>query len=252
MANWQDDPDLAGLRPRRSTPWGRIFIGILVVGCGTFGLAYYLPLYRAHHELTDDHARLREKLESVEQTLQKTESDLKSVTAKRDELAATADEASSKAAKSSSDLGTVKDALAAAADRALKKKAAAVGTDASGARLALAPGQLFSAGKLDVSAAGAALLCAAAKAAGTRSIHVTGVATDADVPAPLKSKYGTAWEYTAAAAAAVASTLHEKCSLPGTRLYAEASDGSRPASPAFGGAAPSPRIELLISNDTKP
>ncbi|HTQ08125.1 MAG TPA: hypothetical protein VMI54_29930 [Polyangiaceae bacterium] len=253
MANWQDDPDLAGLRPRRgSTPWGRIFLGVLFVGCGTFALAYYLPLYRAHHALSDDHARLREKLESVEQTLAKTESDLKSATAKRDELAANAEQEEAKRSKSSSDFGAVKDAFAAAADKAVKKKAAVVGADANGARVALAPSQLFAAGKLDVSASGASLLCAVAKAAGSRPLHVLGVATDADVPAQLKTKYSTAWEYTAAAAASVAATLHEKCSVPGTRLYAEASDGSRPISPAFGGSAPSPRIELAVTSDAKP
>lgn len=253
MANWQDDPDLAGLRPRRgNTPWGRIFVGVLFVGCGTFALAYYLPLYRAHHALSDDHARLREKLESVEQTLAKTESDLKSVTSKRDELAASAEQEEAKKSKSSSDYGSLKDALATAADKAIKKKTAVVGADASGARLAFAAGQLFSPGKVEVSAAGATLLCAVAKAAGSRALHVTGVATDADVPAQLKTKYGSAWEYTAAAAAVVAATLHEKCSVPGTKLYAEASDGSRPISPAFGGSAPSPRVEVAVTNDAKP
>jgi flagellar motor protein MotB len=253
MANWQDDPDLAGLRPRRgNTPWGRILVGVLFVGCGTFALAYYLPLYRAHHALSDDHARLREKLESVEQTLAKAESDLKSVTAKRDELATSAEQEEAKRSKSSSDFGSLKDALANAVDKAIKKKAGVVGADPSGARVALAAGQVFSPGKLDVSASGAALLCAVAKAGGSRALHVTGVATDADVPAQLKTKYASAWEYTAAAAAAVAETLHDKCSVPGTKLYAEATDGSRPSSPAFGGSAPSPRIELAVTNDAKP
>jgi flagellar motor protein MotB len=253
MANWQDDPDLAALRPRRgNTPWGRILVGVLFVGCGTFALAYYLPLYRAHHALSDDHARLREKLESVEQTLAKTESELKSVTAKRDELAASAEQEEAKKSKSSSDFGSIKDALATAAERAVKKKAAVVGADASAARLALATSQLFASGKLDVSSSGAALLCAVAKAAGSHALHVTGVATDADVPAQLKTKYANAWEYTAAAAAAVAGTLHDKCSVPGTKLYAEASDGSRAVSPAFGGAAPSPRVEIAVTNEAKP
>jgi hypothetical protein len=253
MANWQDDPDLAALRPRRgSTPWGRILIGVLFVGCGTFALAYYLPLYRAHHALSDDHARLREKLESVEQTLQKTEADLKAATAKRDELQASADQEQAKLAAHASDFGSVKDALAAAADKAIKKKAAAVGADPSGARLAVSPGQLFAAGKLDPSGAGTTLLCAVAKAAGSRSLHVTGVAGDADVPAALKSKYDNGWEYAAAASAAVVTALHEKCSVASTKLYEEASDGSHAAPVAFGGSAPSPRVEILIASDTKP
>jgi hypothetical protein len=253
MANWQDDPDLAALRPRRgSTPWGRIFVGVLFVGCGTFALAYYLPLYRAHHALSDDHARLREKLESVEQSLQKDEAELKSVTAKRDELQASAEQAQAKLSASTSDFSSLKDALAAAADKAIKKKAAAVGADASGARLAVSPAYLFAAGKLDVSGTGSALLCAVAKAAGSRTLRVTGVSTDADVPAQLKSKFDTGWAYAAAASAAVAAALHDKCSVADTKLYAEASNGAHAAPVAFGGAAPSPRIEFLVTNETKP
>jgi hypothetical protein len=253
MANWQDDPDLAAFKPRRgSTPWGRIFVGVLFVGCGTFALAYYVPLYRAHHALSDDHARLREKLEGVEQALQKSQTELKSVTAKRDELQASADQAEAKASASASALGSVKDALATAADRAIKKKAAAVGVDASGARLAVAPSQLFAASKLEVSGSGGALLCAVAKAAGSRALHVTGVAADADVPAPLKSKFEDGWAYAAAASAAVVAALHDKCSVADTKLYAEASDGAHAAPVAFGGGAPSPRVEFLIANDAKP
>jgi len=241
------------MRPRRgSTPWGRVLIGVMVVGCGTFGLAYYLPLYRAHHALSDDHAKLREKLESVEQSLKKSESDLKSVTAKRDELVASAEEAEAKVAARASDLGSVKEALAAAVDKPLKKKAAAVGSDATGARVAVAASVLFTTGKTDVSASGASLLCAIAKAAGARALHVTAVATDADVPGLLKAKYASAWGYTSASVAEVAATLHEKCSVAGAKIYAEASDGSRPASPAFGGNAPTPRIEIRIANDPKP
>ena len=240
------------MRPRRgSTPWGRVLIGVLVVGCGTFGLAYYLPLYRAHHALSDDHAKLREKLEGVEQNLQKAESELKSVTAKRDELLSSAQEAEAKVAAHASDLGAVKDALAAAVDKALKKKAAALGSDAAGVRVAVAASLLFAAGKTEVSPAGAALLCAVAKAAGSRPLHVTAVAGDADVPALLKAKYASAWGYTSASVAEVAATLHDKCSVSGSKLYAEASDGSRPAAPAFGGNAPTPRIEFLVANDSK-
>jgi hypothetical protein len=253
MANWQDDPDLAALRPRRgSTPWARIFVGVLFVGCGTFALAYYLPLYRAHHALSDDHARLREKLESVEQALQKSETELKSVTAKRDELQANADQTQAKLTAGASDFGSVKDALATAADKAIKKKAAAVGTDGSGARLAVSPSQLFATGKLEVSGSGGALLCAVAKAAGSRALHVTGVAADADVPAPLKTKFENGWSYAAAASAAVVAALHDKCSVADTKLYAEASDGAHAAPVAFGGAAPSPRVEILIANEAKP
>jgi flagellar motor protein MotB len=248
MANWQDDPDLAGMRPRSGkTPWGRVLIGVMVVGCGTFGLAYYLPLYRAHKALADDHARLRTELDGVQQKLTKAETELKDVSAKRDALDEQVKKQESKSAGAASDASSLKGALETAVDKLAKKKLAAVGTDASGARVALAAGALFTAGKLEVSTGGTGTLCAVAKAAGNRPLRVIGVATDDDVPAALKSKFASAWGYTSAAAGEVAATLHEKCSVPGGKLYAEGSDGSRPASAAFSGEKPPvPRIELLI------
>jgi hypothetical protein len=253
MANWQDDPDLAAMRPRGgSTPWGRVGFGVLFVGCGTFALAYYLPLNRAHHALADDHARLRGELTSVQQRLTKAEAELKEASAKRDELDEAVKKQEAKSSGQAQDASGLKAALNAAVEKLAKKKLALVGSDAAGARVALAAGGLFSAGKVELSAGGAATLCAVAKAAGSRSIHVIGVATDDDVPAPLKSKFSSAWGYTSATAAEVAATLHEKCSVPGTRLYVEASDGTRASSPAFAPEKPPvPRIELLLTSDAK-
>jgi flagellar motor protein MotB len=222
-------------------------MGVVLVGCGTFGLAYYLPLNRAHHALSDDHARLRQKLEGVQQTLEKSEAELKAAVQKRDELQASAREAESKVAAQSTDLKSVTEGFATAADKLIKKKAALVGSDPSGARIAVSAGSLFAAGKVEVSGSGAALLCALAKAAGSRPLHVIAVAKSDDVPAALQGKYSSAWGYTSAAAAEVAATLSQKCSVPGTRLYAEASDGSRPTSPALGAGAPSPRVEILAA-----
>lgn len=254
MANWQDDPDLAAMRSQRGkTPWGRVLIGVMVVGCGTFGLAYYLPLYRAHKSLADDHARLRTELEGVQQKLTKAESELKEATTKRDELDEQVKKQAAKAAGAAGDAASLKGGLESAVDKLAKKKLAAVGADAAGARVAIAAGAVFSSGKLEVSGSGASTLCAIAKAAGNRPLHVIGVATDDDVPAALKSKFSNAWGYTSAAAGEVAAALHEKCSVSGAKLYAEGSDGSRPASPAFSGDKPPvPRIEVLVATEAKP
>lgn len=249
MANWQDDPDLAAMRPRRRTPWGRIFMGVVLVGCGTFGFGYYLPLYRAHHALTDDHAKLREKLETVEQTLSKTEADLKSASSKRDELLAQEADREAKVSSRTSELNGLRDALVDAAEKSVKGKGAVAGVDATGAHLALPASQLLLSSKLEVTSHGTALLCSVAKAVGDKPLHVLTVAKDDDVPAPLKSKFDSAWDYAAAASAAVATTLETKCKLTGSHLYVEASDGSRPAPAAFGGHAPSPRVELSVLAD---
>jgi len=253
MANWQDDPDLAALRPRGgSTPWGRIFLGVMLVSCGTFGLAYYLPLYRAHLALVDDHATLRSEVDSIKQKLTQTESELKSTTEKRDELETEVKASQAKASSQASDVSSQKSALESAVEKLAKKKLAVVGGDATGARVAFVPGALFTPGKLEPSASGAAALCAVAKAAGTKSLHVIGVATDDEVPSALKSQYPNAWEYASAAAGAVASALHDKCSVAGAKLYSEASDGSRPASPAFASdKPPAPRVEIVLTSEPK-
>ena len=254
MANWQDDPDLAAMRGQKGkTPWGRVLLGVLVVGCGTFGLAYYLPLYRAHKSLADDHARLRSELEGVQQKLTKAETELKDVSAKRDELDEQVKKQEAKSAGAASDASSLKGGLESAVDKLAKKKLAVVGTDAAGARVALAAGAVFTSGKVEVSGSGASTLCAIAKAAGGRPLHVIGVATDDDVPAAVKSKFSNAWGYTTAAAAEAASALHEKCNVAGAKLYAEGSDGSRPPSPAFSGEKPPvPRLEILVATETKP
>ncbi len=254
MANWQDDPDLAAMRPRGgNTPWGRVLLGVLVVGCGTFALAYYLPLNRAHHALTADHARLRSEVEAVQQKATKAEADFKAASDKRDELEEQVKKYEAKASGQSDDAVSTKAALAAAVDKAAKKKLASVGADAAGARVAIAPGVLFTAGKVEVSASGQSTLCAIGKAAGSRSLRVSGVAKDDEVPAALKSKFASAWGYTSAAAAEVASTLHEKCGIAGSKLYAEGSDGSRPAVQAFSAEKPpAPRIEILIVGEAAP
>jgi flagellar motor protein MotB len=225
----------------------------MFVGCGTFGLAYYLPLYRAHRALSDDHSRLRGELETVQQKLTKAETELKSTSLRRDELEEQTKKSEAKTAGQASDASTLKGSLETALDKLVKKKLATVGADPTGARVALAAGAVFSSGKVEVSAGGAAALCAVAKAAGSHALHVIAVSTADDVPAALKTKFTSAWEYTGAAAAEVATTLHDKCSVPGAKLFAEASDGSRPTAAAFSGEKPpSPRIELWLANDAKP
>ena len=72
------------------------------------------------------------------------------------------------------------------------------------------------------------------------------------MPPLLKSRFSNAWAYTSAAAAEVAATLHEKCAVAGTKLYAEGTDGSRPVASAFSAEKPPvPRVELLIASDAK-
>jgi flagellar motor protein MotB len=244
---WNDDPDVAAMRPRRGPmPWGRVLIGVVLVGCGTFGLAYYLPLYRAHRSLSDDHSRLRGQLETAQGTLGKVQSDLKSVTEKHDELAAERDKRESATKGKSAELAGVKSALAAALEKSVKKKQVLVGSDDSGVRVALSSAFLFTTGKVEPSGSGRAALCEVAKASGSRPLRVVGVT--GEVPALLKLKFPNSWAYTGAATASVAETLAEKCAVLPARISTEAPGAPRPAGSAFGGETPAAtRVEIVIS-----
>jgi len=58
------------------------------------------------------------------------------------------------------------------------------------------------------------------KAAGSQSVSVVGATDDGSVPMMLKPKYSNAWALGAGAAASVAATLEDKCSVPGAKLRA--------------------------------
>jgi hypothetical protein len=61
-------------------------------------------------------------------------------------------------------------------------------------------------------------------------------ATDEDgVPAMLKPKYKNAWSFSTAAAASVANTLEEKCSVPGAKLTASCFGKTKAPRKAFEG-----------------
>jgi hypothetical protein len=244
---WNDDPDIAAMRPKRGTmPWGRIFIGVVVVGCGTFGLAYYLPLYRAHRSLSDDHARLRSELESAQGALGKARSELKSVSEKHDELAAERDKRESAAKGKSSELSGVKSALGTALEKSIKKKQIVLGLDDSGVRVALSASFALASGKVETSGSAGAALCDIAKASSGRPLRVVSVADE--VPAALEPKFSNAWAYNAAASAAVADTLAAKCSVARARISAESPGAPKPAGTAFGGETlPPVRVEVVIA-----
>jgi hypothetical protein len=72
------------------------------------------------------------------------------------------------------------------------------------------------------------------------------VTGDGGVPALLKLKDSSSWEYVSAAAASVAEELEDECSVSTERLAIESAPGAR-ASQAFSGQSPpTPRIEILV------
>jgi hypothetical protein len=249
---WDDDPDVAAMRsmrPRGGTSWGRILFGVLLVGCGTFAFAYYLPLHRAHSALVSDHGKLRGELESAQSSVKQAQNEAKTLREQKDELQAERDKRDSAKQAAGAGAESVRSAVLAAIDKAVKKKQGVAAVEDDGVRAGISPSFLLATGKLDVSGGGKDALCAIAKASGTGMLRVSAVATDDDVPAALKAKVGNGWGYAGAAAASVADTLESKCGVARTRI----SLGTPSTAPAFASQSPpTPRVEILLETAKKP
>jgi chemotaxis protein MotB len=250
---WDDDPDVAAMRSMRprggGTSWGRILFGVVLVGCATFAFAYYLPLHRAHSALVGDHAKLRGELENAQSSVKQAQNDAKTLREQKDELQAERDKREN--AKQSAGAGSesVRSAVLAAIDKAVKRKQGVAAIEDDGVRAGIGPGFLLAVGKLEVSTGGKDALCALAKASGSATFRVSAVATDADVPAALKAKVPNGWAYAGALAASVADTLETKCAVARTRI----SLGGPSSAQAFVSLnPPSPRVEILLETPKKP
>jgi F0F1-type ATP synthase membrane subunit b/b' len=244
---WDDDPDVAAMRsmrPRGSTSWGRILFGVLLVACGTFAFAYYLPLHRAHSALVGDHDKLRRELESAQSSVKQAQNEAKTLREQKEELQAAADKRDSAKQSAGAGAEAVRSAVLAAIDKAVKKKQAVAAVEDDGVRAGIAPGFLLTNGKLDVSAGGKDALCALAKASGTSVLRVSAVAADDDVPAALKAKIENGWAYAGATAASVAHTLESSCAVARTRI----SLGTPSTAASFmTQSPPTPRVEILVT-----
>jgi chemotaxis protein MotB len=222
---WANDPDLVAMRSsklaqRGSTPWAGLLVGVALVACGTFIFAYYVPLYRAHQTLASSYGRTMQQIKTLEDTLAQAQASLKAEIAKRETLEAEKRQKDSSSKSASGELEKVKSALAEKLSSPIGKKQAALAVDGGRLVVALSSGALFGTGKLEVSGGGKNMLCEIGKAAGSQPVGVVGATDDGSVPMMLKPKYSDAWALSAGAAASVAATLEDKCSVPGGKLRA--------------------------------
>lgn len=242
----------ASMRPQRgSAPWAGLLVGVALVACGTFIFAYYVPLYRAHQTLSASHGRIMQQITTLEDTLTQAQATLKAETAKNQTLEAEKRQRESATKSSASDLDPIKSALAQKLEGPISKKQAAVAVDGDRLVVALGSGALFSTGKVEVSGSGKNVLCEIAKAAGGRLVHVESSTDDGGVPAALKLKYTNDWALSGAAAANVADTLEEKCSVQSSKL-SSSGYSNKPARKALEGTKISGlRVEIEIGGPEK-
>jgi chemotaxis protein MotB len=253
---WADDPDIQALRSstraqRGSAPWAGLLVGVALVACGTFIFAYYVPLYRAHQTLASSHDRIMQQIKSLEDTLSQAQATIKSEVAKRETIEAEKRQRESTTKSSAGELESVRAALSQKLEGPIGKKQAAVALDGDRLVVVLASNALFGAGKVEVSGGGKNVLCEVGKAAGPRTVRVETSTDDGGVPALLKLKYTSEWALASAAAASVANTLEEKCSIASAKLSATGFSNKPPRKALEGTKISGLRVEIEIGGADK-
>jgi len=230
-AAWEDmaDGDLGPYGKSRGTRWGRVFAFVLLVAGATFVAAYYLPLYRAHEKLAEQHRELAQRSQGLSETVNKLQGELKITADSRDQLQAEHD-ARENAKKSSGDQQErTRAALSSKLDKYLKKGNAALLVNAGSLFVAFDSALLFLPQKLELSPTGRSLLCDVAKTSEAKSLTVHASLADGSVvPPALAGSYPNAWALSAGRAAVVAQALEQFCAFPSAQLRATGSGNHPP------------------------
>lgn len=246
MANDFSDPDLMALR-RRRFPLTGVLLLLALIGTGGFVAGMYLPLQKAHRELAGKYESLAKSSRSVTDELTRTQEQLKGVEQDRSKLQSAVsanDERTKGASQRGNDLSQK---LETALDKRVKQKTATLAQADNTVSVRIPSGALFTANGVGVSRPGAQLLCEVAKAMPTSEVTLTVAvhAANAEVPAALTKNYKTAWDVTAAQAAAAAQVLTKQCGVAAAHVVASAHGESQPIEGAD--VADNARAELSVA-----
>ncbi|HEX2735213.1 MAG TPA: OmpA family protein [Polyangiaceae bacterium] len=200
----------------------RVLAGLVSIAALTFGLAYYVPLQKAHDTLARAHDSLSSSNAGVTLQLEKTTQQLMDTQKQRDELAAklkAIDDAKEASAN----------AIGAAADRVKERvaklpfaKQLAITDHAGASSISIDMSKLFKPQDVTVHPPGRKLLCAIAPALKDleAQIEVRAFTREADVKNPqLKADYPTGWDLSSARAANSVRVL-ESCGVSAEHLRA--------------------------------
>jgi flagellar motor protein MotB len=247
MANDFSDPDLLAMGVRqRKFPLTGVLLLLLLIGTGGFVAGMYLPLQKAHQELAGKFEALAKSSRSVTDELTRTQEQLKTVEQERSKLqsaVSASDERNKGVEQRSNDLSHK---LEAALEKRIKQQTASLAQADNTVSVRIPSAVLFAANGVGVTRTGAQLLCEVAKAMPTSEVTLTVAvhAAGAEVSAALAKTYKTAWDVTAAQAAAAAQVLTKQCGVPAAHLAASAHGDSRPMEGVD--AAGNSRAELSV------
>jgi flagellar motor protein MotB len=247
MANDFSDPDLLamGVRQRKFSIVGILLI-LVLIGTAGFVAGMYLPLFKAHKELAAKYETLAQNARTVTDELTRTQEELSTVEQDRNKLQ-TAVSASTERSKSVEQRSNeLSQKLETALEKRVKQKSATVTQADNTVSVRIPATALFSSSGVGVTRPGAQLLCEAAKPMATAeaTLNVAVHAAGAEVSSALAKTYKTAWDVTAAQAAAAAQILSKQCGIPASKVTASAHGDSQPIEGAD--KADNARAELWV------
>ena len=222
-ARWEDlaESELGPYGKQGGSRWARVLAGLLFVAGATFVFAYYLPLYRAHAQLSKQYRDLGDRTQTLTNTVQGTERNLKTASARIDELQAERDQRDGVKHQRAEQIERVRTLLSTKLDKYLKKGTLALVSGDGTLLVGLDAASLFLPQKLDLTPAAQALLCDVAKTSEPQAVTVRDAVGESSVAqAALAKSYPSTWAWSAARAAAVAQALEGGCSIPAARISA--------------------------------
>jgi chaperonin cofactor prefoldin len=179
------------------------------------GGAYYLPLYRAHKELTQSYGTLSQNSKTLEQSLARVQSELDATKARKDELEDRVATTSSQEKAAQDRLKQLQTRLTSKLAKYSKHGALTLSGRADRIVVALEPAEGRLATTPEPTPAERAVLCDVASAS-----HANG-AFNVEVLAYAEAGAGaTTWAQASARSTLAAQALHEKCSYPIERVAA--------------------------------
>jgi flagellar motor protein MotB len=245
MANDFSDPDLLAMQ-RRKFPFASVLLMLMLIGAGGFVGGVYMPLYNDHKKLRPEHEALAKSARAVTDELKRTQEQLKAIEEDRSKLqsAVTANDQRTKGAvQRGSDLSQK---LEAALEKRVKQKWATVAQADNAVSVRIPSSVLFTSNGVGVTRQGAQVLCEVAKAMPTSEVTLSIAvhAANGEVAAALAKTYKTAWDVTAAQAAAAAQIVIKQCGVTAGHVVASAHADSQPIEGAD--AADNARAELSV------
>jgi hypothetical protein len=194
---------------------GRWVLWLFVIGGLTLAGAYYLPLYRAHKELTQSYASLSSNSKTAETALKTAQTELASIKARKDELEERVANSSSKEKAAMDKLKQLETRLTAKLARYAKHSSLTLTARVDRIVVALEPAEGRLATTPEPTPAERAVLCDVAGATHSNGSFNLEVLTYAEA-----GNGATTWAQASDRATLAAQTLHEKCSYPIERVAA--------------------------------